>query len=85
MGKYDALTKEELVRLVEARDRREATRFGLVWEAGVEPEATLNADYFALGHWAFNGPAQSYIRNGHNSEGEDAQFKPETISHTGNN
>lgn len=48
MGKYDALTKEELVRLLEARDRREATRFGLVWEAGVEPEATLNADYVAL-------------------------------------
>ena len=42
MGKYDALTKEELVRLLEARDRREATRFGLVWEAG------LNADYVAL-------------------------------------
>jgi adenine-specific DNA-methyltransferase len=48
MGKYDALTKEELVRLLEARDRREATRFGLVWEAGAEPEAGLNADYVAL-------------------------------------
>jgi adenine-specific DNA-methyltransferase len=48
MGKYDALTKEELVRLMEARDRREATRFGLVWEAGAEPEAGLNADYVAL-------------------------------------
>ena len=48
MGKYDALTKEELVRLMEARDRREATRFGLVWEASSEPEAGLNADYVVL-------------------------------------
>ena len=28
MGKYDTLNKEELVRLIEARDRREATRYG---------------------------------------------------------
>ena len=48
MGKYDALTKEELVRLMESRDRREATRFGLVWEASSEPEAGLNSDYVAL-------------------------------------
>ena len=32
MGKYDTLNKEELVRLIEARDRREAIRYGLVWE-----------------------------------------------------
>jgi len=31
--KYDDLSQEELVRLLEARDRRDATRFGLVWEA----------------------------------------------------
>ena len=35
MGKYDTLTKEELLRLMEARDRREATRYGLVWEAAL--------------------------------------------------
>ena len=38
MGKYDALAMEERVRLMGARDRREATRFGLVREAGAEPE-----------------------------------------------
>jgi hypothetical protein len=29
--RYDDLSREELVRLLEARDRRDATRFGLVW------------------------------------------------------
>ena len=48
MGKYDELNKDELVRLLEARDRREATRFGLVWEAGAEKETGLNTDYVAL-------------------------------------
>ncbi len=49
MGKYDTLNKEELVRLIEARDRREATRYGLVWETtGIEGEQALNADYVAL-------------------------------------
>ena len=48
MGKYDELNKDELVRLLEARDRREATRFGLVWEAGAEKETGLNNDYVAL-------------------------------------
>jgi hypothetical protein len=33
MTKYDHFTHDELVRLLEARDRRDATRFGLVWEA----------------------------------------------------
>lgn len=32
-SRYDHLTLDELVRLLEARDRRDATRFGLVWEA----------------------------------------------------
>jgi hypothetical protein len=27
---YDDLSKEELIRLLESRDRRDATRFGLV-------------------------------------------------------
>ena len=49
MGKYDALTKEELLRLLESRDRREATRYGLVWETdGIEAEQALNGDYVAL-------------------------------------
>lgn len=32
-SRYDHLNKEELLRLLEARDQRDATRFGLVWEA----------------------------------------------------
>ena len=32
-NKYDDLSKPELIRLLEARDRRDATRFGLVREA----------------------------------------------------
>lgn len=33
MSKHDHFTRDELARLLEARDRRDATRFGLVWEA----------------------------------------------------
>jgi hypothetical protein len=32
-SRYEHLSREELLRLVEARDLRDATRFGLVWEA----------------------------------------------------
>ncbi len=47
--KYDDLSKEELIRLVEARDRRDATRFGLVWEANeIERDKALNQDFVAL-------------------------------------
>ena len=47
--KYDDLSKEELVRLLESRDRRDATRFGLVWEANeIERDMALNADFVAL-------------------------------------
>ena len=47
--KYDDLSREEMVRLLEARDRRDATRFGLVWEANeVEREKALNDDFVAL-------------------------------------
>jgi adenine-specific DNA-methyltransferase len=47
--KYDDLTKDELVRLLETRDRRDATRFGLVWEANeIEREKALNQDFVAL-------------------------------------
>ena len=46
---YEDLTKEELLRLLEARDRRDATRFGLVWEANeIERDKALNADFVAL-------------------------------------
>lgn len=47
--KYDDLSKEELVRLLEARDRRDATRFGLVWEANeIERDKALNQDFVSL-------------------------------------
>jgi hypothetical protein len=32
-SKYDDLSREELAKLLQARDKRDATRFGLVWEA----------------------------------------------------
>ena len=49
MAKYDHLTHDELVRLLEARDRRDATRFGLVWEANeIERDKAVNADFVAL-------------------------------------
>ncbi len=47
--KYDDLTKDDLVRLLQARDRRDATRFGLVWEANeIERDNALNSDFVAL-------------------------------------
>jgi adenine-specific DNA-methyltransferase len=46
---YSDLSRGELVRLLEARDRRDATRFGLVWEANeVERDRALNQDFVAL-------------------------------------
>lgn len=46
---YDDLTKEELIRLLQARDRRDATKFGLVWEANeIERDKALNQDFVAL-------------------------------------
>jgi adenine-specific DNA-methyltransferase len=49
MPKYDHLSKEELVRLLQARDRRDATRFGLVWEANeIDRDKALNSDFVAL-------------------------------------
>ena len=49
MSKYAHFSKEELVRLLEARDRRDATRFGLVWEADeIERDRALNSDFVAL-------------------------------------
>jgi adenine-specific DNA-methyltransferase len=47
--KYDDLSHDELVRLLESRDRRDATRFGLVWEANeIERDRALNNDFVAL-------------------------------------
>jgi adenine-specific DNA-methyltransferase len=47
MSRYDHLSKEELIRLLEARERR--TRFGLVWEANeIERDKALNGDFVAL-------------------------------------
>ena len=47
--RYEDLTKQELVRLLEARDRQMATRFGLVWEHNeIERDKALNSDFVAL-------------------------------------
>jgi hypothetical protein len=44
--KYDDLSHDKPVRLLEARNRRDATRFGLVREANeIEREKALNAGY----------------------------------------
>ena len=50
MGRnYDHLGKDELVALLQARDRRDATKFGLVWEADeIEREKAINSDFVAL-------------------------------------
>jgi len=48
-SRYDHLNREELLRLLEARDQRDATRFGLVWEANeIERDKALNHDIVAL-------------------------------------
>lgn len=47
--KYDDLNREELIEQIKARDRRDATRFGLVWEADeIERVRALNSDFVAL-------------------------------------
>ncbi len=48
-SRYDHLNREELLRLLEARDQRDAVRFGLVWEANeIERDKALNSDFVAL-------------------------------------
>jgi adenine-specific DNA-methyltransferase len=48
-SRYDHLNQEELLRLLEARDQRDATRFGIVWEADeIEGDKALNNDFVAL-------------------------------------
>ena len=47
-SKYDHLSREELIRVLERREREEK-RFGLNWERDdIEHERLLNADYVAL-------------------------------------
>ncbi len=47
--KYDDLSKEDLIRLLQARDQRDKTKFGLVWEANeIERDKALNGDFVAL-------------------------------------
>ena len=49
MSNYAHLSQPDLVRLLEARDRRDATRHGLVWEADeIERDHALNSDFVAL-------------------------------------
>jgi hypothetical protein len=45
-SRYNDLTHDELVRLLEARDRRDSTRFGLVWEANKIPVQRRTLDVF---------------------------------------
>ena len=46
---YNDMTHDELVRVLESRDRRDATRFGLVWEGDeIERDKALNHDFVAL-------------------------------------
>ena len=48
-SRYDHLNREELLRLLEARDRRDATKLGLVWEANeIERDQAMNNDFVAL-------------------------------------
>jgi adenine-specific DNA-methyltransferase len=49
LKRYDHLSKDELARLLEARDRRDATRFGLVWEANeIDRDKAINSDFVEL-------------------------------------
>ena len=70
-SRYDHLTKDELVRLLAARDRRDATRFGLVWEANeIARDAAVNSDFVALDlvpeHSAGAAPWRNLIVEGDN-------------------
>jgi hypothetical protein len=48
MPSCDHLSKDEPVRLLKARDDRDSTRFGLVWESNeIDREESLNSDFVA--------------------------------------
>jgi hypothetical protein len=61
---YSDLSNDELIRLLEARDRRDATRFGLVWEANeVERDRALNQDFVVpFGEWS-NDEQRSFAKD----------------------
>jgi integrase len=70
-SKYDHLSRDELMRLLEARDRRDATRFGLVWEANeTERDKTINSGFVALElmpeHSVGTAPWRNFIMEGDN-------------------
>jgi adenine-specific DNA-methyltransferase len=47
MSKFDHLTKEQLIALLERREREAA--YGLIWERNeIEPDKHLNDDFVAL-------------------------------------
>lgn len=47
LGRYDHLSREDLIALIERRDAQR--RYGLVWEReGIEPDRALNDDFVAL-------------------------------------
>lgn len=49
MARYDDMSRPELVALLKQRDRRDATRFGLVWETrDTDRDNALNNDFIAL-------------------------------------
>jgi adenine-specific DNA-methyltransferase len=63
-GKYDHLTKDELAQLLIARDRRDATRFGLVWEANeIDRDKAINSDFVALDLLPEHSVGTSHWRN----------------------
>lgn len=48
-SRYDDLNNEQLIHLLKARDQRDQTRFGLVWETSeIHPDKALNEDFVAL-------------------------------------
>lgn len=48
-SRYDHVNKEELPCRLEARDQRDAKRFGLVWQANeIDRDQALNHDFVAL-------------------------------------
>jgi adenine-specific DNA-methyltransferase len=70
-SRYDHLNREELLRLLEARDQRDAVRFGLVWEANeIERDKALNNDFVALDlvqeHCVGSAPWRNLIIEGDN-------------------
>jgi hypothetical protein len=46
---FNDFGREELIELLKARDRRDTTRFGLMWEANeIECDKSLSSDFVAL-------------------------------------